>query len=73
MHFTEPQKRLLDCMRTTGQKVNFFRGGGWRLFDGSKVHHRTVESLASRGYLMPAANDLFGGDVTAYQLSDEAA
>ncbi len=46
-------------------------GGGWRLFDGTPVHYRTVEALANKGVLTPAANDLFDEQPVAYRLPPE--
>ncbi|QEM81718.1 hypothetical protein [Halomonas binhaiensis] len=70
MSLTKPQKRLLETMKARQQFVHHLLGGGWRLFDGTPVHHRTVESLAKSGVLAPAANDLFGDRTTAYRIAD---
>lgn len=67
MH-TKPQQRLIDSMRSTGQLIHHI-GGGWRMFDGTPVNWRTVESLAKRGELSPAGNDLLDDEVLAYRLN----
>lgn len=67
MH-TKSQQRLIDAMQATGQLIHRI-GGGWRMFDGTRVHRRTVESLARRGELSPAGNDLLDDEVVAYRLN----
>ncbi|MES3674638.1 hypothetical protein QC589_01650 [Halomonas elongata] len=68
MRMTKPQQRLIAALRQRKQLVYHLHGGGWRLFDGTPVHHRTVESLADHGLLIPAANDLFDDQPAAYRL-----
>lgn len=36
--------------------------------DGTPIHPRTIQSLASRGEIEPAGTDLLGDRVTCYQL-----
>lgn len=57
MTHTKPQERLLQSMQR-GQKAHFVIG--WRLLDGTPVHARTIQSLASRGEVEPAGTDLLG-------------
>lgn len=70
MRLTKPQQRLITAMQSRGQLVHHLHGGGWRLFDGTPVHYRTVESLATNGVLTPAANDLFGEQPATYRLAE---
>ncbi|SEN57634.1 hypothetical protein SAMN05192556_11323 [Halomonas caseinilytica] len=63
MTHTKPQERLLQSMQR-GQKAHFVIG--WRLLDGTPVHARTIQSLASRGEVEPAGTDLLGDRVTCY-------
>ena len=72
MRLTKPQQRLITAMQGRGQLVYHLHGGGWRLFDGTPVHHRTIEALAGHGVLIPAANDLFDETPTTYRLQPEA-
>ncbi|MDR5859444.1 hypothetical protein FZZ93_05595 [Halomonas eurihalina] len=71
MTHTKPQEHLLQSMQR-GQKVHFVMGGveasGWRLLDGTPVHARTIQSLASRDEIEPAGTDLLGDRATCYQL-----
>lgn len=70
MAFTKPQQRLVDSMRQSGQLVHVLHGGGWRLFDGTPIHCRTVRSLVSRGVLEPAGQDLLEDQPVCYRLTD---
>lgn len=70
MRMTKPQQRLFAALRERQQLV-YHLHGGWRMFDGTPVHHRTVESLADRGLLIPAANDLLDDQPAAYRLPVE--
>lgn len=38
--------------------------------DGTPIHTRTVQSLASRGEIEPAGTDLLGDRVICYRLSE---
>lgn len=68
--YTKPQQKLLSAMRS-GHLVHFMPGGGWRLFDGTPVNSRTVQSLARRGEIEPAANDLLDDRPVSYKIAAE--
>ncbi|WP_159342329.1 hypothetical protein [Vreelandella aquamarina] len=65
---TRAQQSLVTRL-SSGQSVNYLVGGGWRLMDGRKVHHRTIQSLASKGVIKPASKDLFDQNITSYRIS----
>ena len=71
LRLTKPQKRLVTALQGRSHLVHHLHGGGWRLFDGTPVHYRTIEALADQGVLIPAANDLFDEQPAAYQLSPD--